>query len=89
MKKMIALMLAVLMVLGMAACGSKETASADAFKLGGVGPLTGGAAIYGNAVKNAAEIAVEVRQRLQHPEGLGHAAVPGLRHFRSRRCHLC
>ena len=59
MKKMIALMLAVLMVLGMAACGSKETASADAFKLGGVGPLTGGAAIYGNAVKNAAEIAVE------------------------------
>ena len=59
MKKMIALMLAVLMVLGMAACGSKETASSDAFKLGGVGPLTGGAAIYGNAVKNAAEIAVE------------------------------
>ena len=59
MKKMIALMLAVLMVLGMAACGSKETASSDAYKLGGVGPLTGGAAIYGNAVKNAAEIAVE------------------------------
>lgn len=29
------------------------------FKLGGTGPLTGGAAIYGNAVKNAAEIAVE------------------------------
>ena len=59
MKKTIALMLAVLMVLGMAACGSKETASSDAFKLGGVGPLTGGAAIYGNAAKNGAEIAVE------------------------------
>jgi len=59
MKKMIALMLAVLMVLGMAACGSKETASSDAYKLGGVGPLTGGAAIYGNAAKNGAEIAVE------------------------------
>jgi len=59
MKKMIALLLAVLMVLGMAACGSKEAAASNAYKLGGVGPLTGGAAIYGNAVKNAAEIAVE------------------------------
>ena len=59
MKKMIALMLAVLMVLGMAACGAKKEAASDAFKLGGVGPLTGGAAIYGNAAKNGAEIAVE------------------------------
>ena len=31
----------------------------DAFKLGGTGPLTGGAAIYGNAAKNGAEIAAE------------------------------
>ena len=30
-----------------------------AIKIGGTGPLTGGAAIYGMAVKNAAEIAVE------------------------------
>ena len=30
-----------------------------AFKLGGTGPLTGAAAIYGNAAKNGAEIAVE------------------------------
>jgi len=29
------------------------------FKIGGTGPLTGGAAIYGNAAKNGAEIAVE------------------------------
>ena len=61
MKKFIALMLAVLMVFSMVACGSKEAPKAEAnvYKLGGVGPLTGGAAIYGNAVKNAAEIAVE------------------------------
>ena len=33
--------------------------SADAFKIGGVGPLTGGAAIYGNAAANGAAIAAE------------------------------
>ena len=32
---------------------------AEAFKLGGTAPLTGGAAIYGNAVKNGAQIAVD------------------------------
>ena len=31
---------------------------AGAIKIGGSGPLTGGAAVYGQAVKNAAEIAV-------------------------------
>ncbi|MBQ8975208.1 MAG: ABC transporter substrate-binding protein [Oscillospiraceae bacterium] len=36
-----------------------STASGDAFKIGGVGPLTGGAAIYGTAAKNGATIAVE------------------------------
>ena len=40
-----------------AACGKNEDATA--LKIGVTGPLTGGAAIYGNAVKNAAEIAVE------------------------------
>ena len=61
MKKFIALMLAVLMVFSMVACSSKEApkAEADVYKLGGVGPLTGGAAIYGTAVKNAAQIAVD------------------------------
>ncbi|MBQ9327369.1 MAG: ABC transporter substrate-binding protein [Solobacterium sp.] len=34
-------------------------AAAGAFKLGGSGPLTGGASVYGQAVKNAAELAVE------------------------------
>ena len=64
MKKIIALLLALIMVCSLVACGSKEEApaaesGANVYKLGGVGPLTGGAAIYGNAVKNAAEIAVE------------------------------
>ena len=35
------------------------TASGDAFKIGGTGPLTGPAAIYGNAAKNGAQIAVD------------------------------
>ena len=74
-KKFFALMMAMVMVLSLAACGgsksetpaastdsSSEEASAPsgaAFKLGGTGPLTGGAAIYGNAVKNGAQIAVD------------------------------
>ena len=36
-----------------------EAASGAAIKIGGSGPLTGGAAVYGIAVKNAAELAVE------------------------------
>ena len=50
------------------ATGDSDTGSADAgtssasgtaFKLGGTGPLSGGAAIYGNAAMHGAEIAVE------------------------------
>jgi branched-chain amino acid transport system substrate-binding protein len=29
------------------------------FKIGGIGPITGGAAVYGNAVKNGAQIAID------------------------------
>lgn len=36
-----------------------DTPAEAAFKIGGTGPLTGGAAIYGNAAKNGAQIAVE------------------------------
>lgn len=36
-----------------------EAADVAAFKIGGTGPLTGGAAIYGNAAKNGAQIAVD------------------------------
>lgn len=48
----------VLAVLMMAVCVSGVFAQ-DAIKIGGTGPLTGGAAIYGNAVANAAQIAVD------------------------------
>ena len=69
-KKFFALMMAMSMLLSLAACGgSNSDAPADsstqtttegaAFKLGGTGPLTGGAAIYGNAAKNGAQIAVD------------------------------
>ena len=58
MRKVLCMVMALMMVMGLTAVGG--TASADgAIKIGGTGPLTGGAAIYGNAVKNAAEIAVE------------------------------
>ena len=36
-----------------------QTASAGTFVIGGIGPLTGGAAIYGNAAMNGAQIAVD------------------------------
>ncbi|MDO5441841.1 MAG: ABC transporter substrate-binding protein [Bacillota bacterium] len=61
MKKFLAVLLALAMVFTFAACGGeKEEATASgAIKVGCTGPLTGGAAIYGNAVKNGAEIAFE------------------------------
>ena len=68
MKKLFSIILAVAMLAGLlAGCGSEPAVSGSAntdgevvaFKLGGTGPLTGGAAIYGNAVKNGAQIAVD------------------------------
>ena len=71
MKKVVCMVLAAVMLMAcLAGCGSTaaetpasgdngSTASAAAFKIGGTAPLTGGAAIYGNAVKNAAQIAVD------------------------------
>ena len=38
---------------------SDSSASGAAFQIGGTGPLTGAAAIYGNAAKNGAQIAVD------------------------------
>ena len=72
MKKQISFALATLMALSLVACGgnaksSNETsgtatekadASGKVWKIGSQGPLTGGAAVYGNAVVNGAEIAV-------------------------------
>lgn len=70
MKKLLSLTLAAVMALGMTACSSSDSASSassstaatssagDVFKIGGIGPTTGGAAIYGEAVKNATELAI-------------------------------
>ena len=45
----------------LAGCGGGETekGSSDTIKIGGIGPVTGDAAIYGEAVKNGAELAVK------------------------------
>lgn len=74
MKKFLCITLALVMMVGMfAACGKNTTdetttsapeesgagTAAAAFKIGGIGPLTGGAAAYGVAVKNGAQIAVD------------------------------
>ena len=44
---------------GCSSGGSSAPAADGAIKIGGSGPLTGPAAVYGNAVKTAAEMAVE------------------------------
>ena len=36
-----------------------STSTSETWKIGGIGPTTGGAAIYGNAVKNGTQIAVD------------------------------
>lgn len=47
----------------LAGCTSQQAGNSseggEAIKIGGIGPITGAAAIYGQAVKNGAEIAVE------------------------------
>ena len=54
-RKVLAMFTAVVMMFALCSTAFAD----DAFKLGGIGPVTGGAAIYGQAVKNAMEIAVE------------------------------
>ena len=74
MRKVVSLGLVAAMVASLTACGSgsgstaattaaaggaaTETAGA-VFKIGGIGPITGGAAVYGQAVMNGAQIAVD------------------------------
>lgn len=73
MKRWISLLLAVCMLFTLVACGNKDdkqdqpddnnndqqSETAGTYKFGAIGPLTGDAAIYGNAVKNGAQIAVD------------------------------
>ena len=71
MKKLVAVCMALVMALGLAACGGSGSStpastapsggtagSGAAIKIGGIGPVTGSTAVYGNAVKNGAEIAI-------------------------------
>lgn len=59
--KFFSLVLASMLVVSMAGCGSssESSSSSDTFKIGGIGPTTGGAAAYGLAVQNAAQLAVD------------------------------
>lgn len=73
MKKALSLLLVCAMTLSLAACGGKTETNAPAanagteesaaagtvFKIGGTGPITGGAAVYGQAVQHGAQIAVD------------------------------
>lgn len=74
MKKFVSMMVVVCLAISMVACSTAKNetstatgpveagaskATAGAIKIGGIGPLTGGAAVYGNAVKNGAELAVK------------------------------
>ena len=68
MKKLLCLGLSMILALScLTACGGGNAdagaggsdAGAQVFKIGGIGPLTGGAAAYGDAVNKGAQIAVE------------------------------
>ncbi|MGN0553792.1 MAG: ABC transporter substrate-binding protein, partial [Oscillospiraceae bacterium] len=70
-KKILAFSLAACMTVPfLAGCSSKDTNteantnsgssdSASTLVIGGIGPVTGGAAVYGNAVKNGIQLAVD------------------------------
>ncbi len=61
MKKLLAMSLAAIMaVAGLAGCGGDKTSNSgeNTLVIGGIGPVTGAAATYGQAVKNGAELAV-------------------------------
>lgn len=62
--KLASVVLAAAMVMSsLTACGGSSAGSANAdattFKIGGIGPITGGAAVYGQAVMNGAQIAID------------------------------
>lgn len=73
MKKFLSLAMVAMMAVSMTACASKtqapastpaETPAAEGtsegtFKIGGIGPITGGAAVYGLGVMNGAQLAVD------------------------------
>ena len=74
--KFLVVALSVMMVFAMTACGGGSSDGGEdaaegtgVLHLGGTGPLTGPAALYGNAVKNGAELAVN-EINANNPDGL-------------------
>ena len=60
MKKIVSVAMAMVLALGcLTGCGGSSSSRGDVFKIGGIGPLTGAAASYGDAVKKGAQIAVD------------------------------
>ena len=60
MKKFLAILLALVMMLGLTACsGANYTENNTEYVIGVSGPLTGAAAVYGVAVQNSAQMAVD------------------------------
>ncbi len=60
--KVMCLIMAVAMIVCFAACGSKDGGSSDdgnVLYIGGIGPLSGDNANYGNSVKNGCQLAVD------------------------------
>lgn len=76
MKKVVSMLLVFAMAVScLAGCGGgsgAEEKAADTFYIGGIGPTTGGAAIYGNAVKNGAQIAID---EINEAGGIGGAKI--------------
>ena len=66
-KKLLSISMCAVMALSLiSGCGAKSesgsdssSSSTDVFKIGAIGPFTGGAAAYGNAVQWGAQIAVD------------------------------
>ncbi len=60
MKKVFALVMAAMMIVAMfAGCGNSSSSGKTEFVIGMSGPLTGSAAVYGVAVQNSAQLAVD------------------------------
>jgi len=71
--KVVVVALSCMMVFAMAGCGGSKSGGGDSegnvLHLGGIGPLTGPAALYGNAVKNGAQLAVDEINKA-NPDGV-------------------
>lgn len=58
-KRTIAAAAAAVMALSLTGCGKESSSDSKTLVIGGIGPITGGAAQYGVAVKNGAQLAVD------------------------------